>query len=71
MVFIDVVGEGMGVIGVFMKLLSDSGEFGKYGSFDSGVMNVLFVFGWFGMLLYFVGVVMLFGCMLCVVFKLC
>ena len=51
----------MGATGASTKLSSDSGELGKYGSFDSGVMNVPFVLGWPGTLLYLSGVVMLFS----------
>ncbi|MBJ9661745.1 glucose-6-phosphate isomerase [Burkholderia gladioli] len=53
--FTDVAGEGLGATGASTKLSSDSGELGKYGSFDSGVMNVPFVLGWPGTLLYLSG----------------
>lgn len=59
--FTDVAGEGMGATGASTKLSSDSGELGKYGSFDSGVMNVPFVLGWPGTLLYLAGLVWLIG----------
>ncbi|MET3551586.1 MULTISPECIES: glucose-6-phosphate isomerase [Burkholderia] len=68
--FTDVAGEGMGATGASTKLSSDSGELGKYGSFDSGVMNVPFVLGWPGTLLYLAGVVMLLGRTLRAAFKL-
>ncbi|MGV2287811.1 glucose-6-phosphate isomerase [Trinickia sp. YCB016] len=57
--FTDVSGEGMGATGSSTKLSSDSGELGKYGSFDSGVMNIPFVLGWPGTLLYLSGIVWL------------
>lgn len=53
--FTDVTGEGLGATGASTKLSSDSGELGKYGSFDSGVMNIPFVLGWPGTLLYLAG----------------
>ena len=53
--FTDVTGEGLGATGSSTKLSSDSGELGKYGSFDSGVMNIPFVLGWPGTLLYLSG----------------
>jgi hypothetical protein len=58
--FTDVQGEGLGATGTSTKLSSDSGgELGKYGNFDSGVMNIPFVLGWPGTLLYMSGVVWL------------
>ncbi|MDE1184320.1 glucose-6-phosphate isomerase [Paraburkholderia sp.] len=54
--FSDVAGEGMGATGTSTKLSSDNGELGKYGSFDSGVMNIPFVLGWPGSLLYLSGI---------------
>ncbi|OMW51193.1 glucose-6-phosphate isomerase [Burkholderia pseudomallei] len=59
--FTDVAGEGLGATGASTKLSSDSGSLGKYGSFDSGVMNVPFVLGWPGTLLYLLGLVWLLG----------
>lgn len=58
--FTDVQGEGLGATGTSTKLSSDSGgELGKYGNFDSGVMNIPFVLGWPGTLLYMSGVLWL------------
>ncbi|TKC85866.1 glucose-6-phosphate isomerase [Trinickia terrae] len=57
--FTDVSGEGMGATGTSTKLSNDGGELGKYGNFDSGVMNVPFVLGWPGTLLYLSGIVWL------------
>ncbi|MDR5782821.1 glucose-6-phosphate isomerase [Caballeronia sp. LZ065] len=57
--FTDVTGEGFGATGTSTKLASANGDLGKYGSFDSGVMNVPFVLGWPGGLLYMAGVVLL------------
>ncbi|WP_323119930.1 O-antigen ligase family protein [Burkholderia alba] len=59
--FTDVAGEGFGATGTSTKLSSDSGELGKYGNFDSGVMNVPFVLGWPGTLLYLGGTLWLLG----------
>jgi hypothetical protein len=57
--FTDVTGEGLGATGASTKLSSRNGQLGKYGSFDSGVMNVPFVLGWPGTLLYLSGVLWL------------
>ncbi|WP_322102772.1 glucose-6-phosphate isomerase [Paraburkholderia sp. J41] len=57
--FTDVTGEGLGATGASTKLSSGNGELGKYGSFDSGVMNIPFVLGWPGTLLYMSGVLWL------------
>ncbi|SAK51972.1 glucose-6-phosphate isomerase [Caballeronia hypogeia] len=57
--FTDVTGEGFGATGTSTKLASANGDLGKYGSFDSGVMNVPFVLGWPGGLLYMAGVALL------------
>ncbi|HXZ08357.1 MAG TPA: glucose-6-phosphate isomerase [Paraburkholderia sp.] len=55
--FTDVTGEGLGATGTSTRLSSDSGnDLGKYGNFDSGVMNVPFVLGWPGTLLYMSGI---------------
>ncbi len=53
--FTDVSGEGFGATGASTKLSSSNGDLGKYGSFDSGVMNVPFVLGWPGSLMYLAG----------------
>jgi hypothetical protein len=57
--FTDVSGEGFGATGASTKLSSSSGDLGKYGSFDSGVMNVPFVLGWPGSLMYLAGLILL------------
>jgi hypothetical protein len=58
--FTDVQGEGLGATGTSTKLSSDGGgELGKYGNFDSGVMNIPFVLGWPGTLLYMSGILWL------------
>jgi hypothetical protein len=54
--FTDVSGEGLGATGTSTKLSNDGGELGKYGNFDSGVMNIPFVLGWPGTLLYLSGI---------------
>ncbi len=55
MAFFNVAGEGMGATGTSTKLSNDTGQLGQYGSFDSGVMNIPFVLGWPGTLLYLSG----------------
>jgi hypothetical protein len=58
--FTDVTGEGLGATGTSTRLSSDSGnDLGKYGNFDSGVMNIPFVLGWPGTLLYMSGILWL------------
>jgi hypothetical protein len=55
--FTDVSGEGMGATGTSTKLSSgNDGQLGQYGNFDSGVMNIPFVLGWPGTLLYLSGI---------------
>ncbi|AJX35382.1 glucose-6-phosphate isomerase [Burkholderia oklahomensis] len=68
--FTDVAGEGLGATGASTKLSSSNGDLGKYGSFDSGVMNVPFVLGWPGTLLYLFGLVWLLGRVLRASFRL-
>ncbi len=57
--FTDVTGEGLGATGASTKLSSSNGQLGQYGSFDSGVMNIPFVLGWPGTLMYMSGVLWL------------
>jgi len=57
--FTDVSGEGMGATGTSTKLSNDGGQLGQYGNFDSGVMNIPFVLGWPGTLLYLSGILWL------------
>ncbi|SEI46214.1 glucose-6-phosphate isomerase [Paraburkholderia diazotrophica] len=57
--FTDVSGEGLGATGTSTKLSNDGGQLGQYGNFDSGVMNIPFVLGWPGTLLYMSGVIWL------------
>jgi hypothetical protein len=57
--FTDVTGEGLGATGASTKLSSNNGQLGQYGSFDSGVMNIPFVLGWPGTLMYMSGVLWL------------
>jgi hypothetical protein len=57
--FTDVSGEGLGATGTSTKLSNDGGQLGQYGNFDSGVMNIPFVLGWPGTLLYMSGIVWL------------
>ncbi|MEM5387314.1 glucose-6-phosphate isomerase [Paraburkholderia phymatum] len=56
--FSDLTGEGLGATGTSTKLAND-GRLGEYGNFDSGVMNIPFVLGWPGMLLYVSGLMWL------------
>ncbi|MDR6386318.1 glucose-6-phosphate isomerase [Paraburkholderia caribensis] len=58
--FADVTGEGLGATGTSTKLSNDGGRLGQYGNFDSGVMNIPFVLGWPGTLLYVSGLIWLF-----------
>lgn len=54
----NVVGEGLGSTGVSTKL-EHEGTLGELGTFDSGIMNILFVFGWPGCIMYGTGIVWL------------
>jgi hypothetical protein len=54
----NVVGEGLGSTGVATKL-DNNGQLGRYGNFDSGVMQLPFVLGWFGVFAYLSGLSML------------
>jgi hypothetical protein len=51
----NVVGEGLGSTGVSTKL-GNEGNLGELGDFDSGIMNILFVLGWPGCIVYGLGV---------------
>jgi hypothetical protein len=59
--FTDISGEGFGATGGSTKLASKEGSLGKYGNFDSGLMNIAFVLGWPGMLLHLSGTLWLFA----------
>ncbi len=51
--FLTPAGEGLGSTGVATKLSTPGGEeLGELGNFDSGLMNIFFVLGWLGTLLY-------------------
>jgi hypothetical protein len=54
--FTNVAGTGLGATGTSTKLSQGNGQLGKYGNFDSGVMNIPFVLGWPGTLLYLSGI---------------
>lgn len=54
--FTNIAGTGLGATGTSTKLSAPGGQLGKYGNFDSGVMNVPFVLGWPGTLLYMSGI---------------
>jgi len=54
----DIAGEGIGSTGTATKL-SNNGEMGEYGYFDSGVMQLPFVLGWFGCAVYVAGLLAL------------
>lgn len=43
-----IVGHGIGSTGLSTKLSTDNGELSETGNFDSGVLNLFFVFGWAG-----------------------
>jgi hypothetical protein len=53
------MGIGLGATGLGTKL-SDNKDLMAYLNFDSGVMNLIFVLGWAGTLLYLLGLCMLF-----------
>jgi hypothetical protein len=53
------VGEGLGSTGLATKLSTSGGELGEFGNFDSGLMNIPFVLGWLGSLLYVSGLIWL------------
>ncbi len=57
--FTDLTGEGLGATGTSTKLSNDRGHLGQYGNFDSGLMNIPFVLGWPGTLLYISGLIWL------------
>ena len=56
--FFNVLGEGLGSTGVATKL-SNGGELGRLGDFDSGIMAIPFTLGWPGTLLFMSGLVWL------------
>jgi hypothetical protein len=58
--FTNLSGEGFGSTGTSTKLSNNGDQLGKYGNFDSGVMNIPFVLGWPGTLLYLSGILWLF-----------
>lgn len=49
-----IVGQGLGSTGMATKL-ENNGQLGQYAHFDSGLMNIPFVLGWPGALLYVIG----------------
>jgi hypothetical protein len=53
------VGEGLGSTGLATKLGTTGGTLGEFAVFDSGLMNIPFVLGWPGSLLYLAGSVWL------------
>ncbi|WP_227244822.1 glucose-6-phosphate isomerase [Paraburkholderia caribensis] len=57
MAFTNITGEGLGATGTSTKLSSVDSRLGRYGNFDSGVMNIPFVLGWPGTLLYVSGMI--------------
>ena len=50
--FFNLVGDGVGSTGIATRLGTTGGQLGELGTFDSGVMNLAFVLGWPGGLLY-------------------
>lgn len=50
--FLTPLGDGLGGTGLSTKLGGSGEELGELGNFDSGVMNIPFVLGWPGTLLY-------------------
>jgi hypothetical protein len=62
--FFSPVGAGLGSTGLATKLGTAEGELGEFAIFDSGLMNIPFVLGWPGALLYVAGLVWLLSCAL-------
>jgi len=58
-VLFSIVGNGFGSTGTATKLTNSAGILGKYGVFDSGVMNIAFVLGWPGTCFYLFGLFIL------------
>lgn len=54
--FTNIAGAGLGATGTSTKLSQANNQLGKYGNFDSGVMNIPFVLGWPGTFLYMSGI---------------
>jgi hypothetical protein len=50
----NVVGEGIGATGLATKLAND-GELGAFGNLDSGILEIMFVLGWPGAILFAAG----------------
>ncbi|WP_437324174.1 O-antigen ligase family protein [Sorangium sp. So ce381] len=57
----DIAGQGMGSIGIGTKLDSATSQLGKFGVFDSGLMEIPYVMGWPGTLLYVTGLLWMIG----------
>lgn len=57
----DIAGQGMGSTGVSTKLDSATSQLGKYGVVDSGLMEIPFVMGWPGTVLYVTGLLWMVG----------
>lgn len=57
----DIAGQGMGSVGIGTKLDSATSQLGKFGVFDSGLMEIPYVMGWPGTLLYMTGLFWMIG----------
>lgn len=57
--FFHPVGAGLGSTGTATKLTNADNELGDHANFDSGIMNLPFVLGWPGVILYGLGLVSL------------
>lgn len=57
----DPIGSGIGSTGTATKLSTGNGDLGTFGNFDSGLLQIPFVLGWLGGLLYVLGAVTLVG----------
>jgi hypothetical protein len=57
--FLNVPGSGLGSTGTASKLQSASGQLGATANFDSGLLNIPYVLGWPGTLLYAGGILAL------------
>ena len=53
------IGTGLGSTGIATKLSAATGELGELGVFDSGLLNIPYVLGWPGSLLYIGGLIWL------------
>ncbi|KAB7671731.1 O-antigen ligase family protein [Bacillus sp. B1-b2] len=53
------IGHGFGASGVSTKV-GNNGSLGENGTFDNGILNIFFTFGWVGGILFFYGLFLIF-----------